>query len=378
MADLPKGITLRADGRYMWRFQYAGVSYSGYCKTVTEAKKALRDRRYEVEHGVFSKELAIQLDAWFIEWLNTYKVADCKESTLNLYRETYKRYIKPEFGKKQIKKLRADMIQRFVNRIAREYSKSIASTVNFLLYDSLKQATRNGIISRNPMESTTPPKFRKSEKKKALTAEEERAFLEEAQTSSYYPLYRLASLTGMRMGEVLGLQWSDVDFRKGEIHITHTMNYIPGHGQYLDTPKSAASRRIIPMEKHSEVYRLLKDWQQQQRLQRMRAGQYWQPLDGMEDNVFTTNHGTPHYDMNIRTDQRKIVKRLEEQGVEIGTCTFHTLRHCFATRCIENGMDAKALQAILGHSTFSTTVDLYVDVMEETKREEMKKVTMAL
>ncbi|MCD7842442.1 MAG: tyrosine-type recombinase/integrase [Lachnospiraceae bacterium] len=72
------------------------------------------------------------------------------------------------------------------------------------------------------------------------------------------------------------------------------------------------------------------------------------------------------------------MKRLEEQGVEIGTCTFHTLRHCFATRCIENGMDVKTLQAILGHSTFSMTVDLYVDVMEETKREEMKKVAAAL
>ncbi|MCD8221016.1 MAG: site-specific integrase [Clostridiales bacterium] len=377
-SKLPKGISLRADGRYMWRFQYGGVTYSGYCKNVTEAKKALRDKKYEVEHGISGKEQAIIMDAWFPEWLNTYKAADCKESTLNLYRNVYKRYIQPEFGKKQIRKLRGDMLQRFVNKAAGEYSKAVASTINFLLYDSLRQAARNGLIVKNPMENTTPPKFRKREKKGALTEEAQKAFLEEAQKSVYYPLYRLATLTGMRIGEVLGLQWSDVDFRKGEIHITHTMSYIPGRGQYLDEPKSAMSRRIIPMEKHSEAYKLLKDWRKQQGLQRLQAGQFWKPLEGMENLVFTTNHGTPHYDMNIRTDQRKIVARLKEQGVEIDTCTFHTLRHCFATRCIENGMDVKTLQMILGHSTFSMTVDLYVDVMEETKREEMKKVAAAL
>lgn len=375
---LPQGITLRKDGRYMWRFKYAGTTYSGYSKKISEAKKSMRDKRYEVEHGIYSKEQNIIYDAWFNEWIEVYKSAVCKPSTINLYKNVYNRYIKKIFGKKQVKSLRAEVIQKFVNEMAGKYSKAVVSTINFLLYDSLQQAVRNRIIARNPMENNTPPKYKNSEKKKALTAETERIFLNAAKESCYYPLYRMASLTGMRIGEILGLRWQNIDFDKGEISITHTMCYIPQKGQYLDAPKSAASRRIIPMEKQSEVYELLKEWRKKQLRQRLQAGEYWKPLKGMEDIVFTTNHGTPHYDMNVRTDQRKIVEQLKKNGVEIDICTFHTLRHCFATRCIENGMDPKALQAILGHSTFAMTMDLYCDVMEDTKRKEMLKIAAAL
>ena len=374
---LPTGITLRKDGRYMWRFKYAGVTYSGYSRKLPDAKKALRDKRYEVEHGLYSKEKAILFDTWFVEWLNVYKRADCKDSTINLYENVYNRYIKTVFGKKQVKNLRADMIQKFINKAAAERSKTVASTINFLLYDSLRQAARNGIISKNPMDNTTPPKFKESRKGKALSAEVEKQFLDAAKDSYYYPLYRMASLTGMRIGEVLGLQWQDVDFEHGEIHITHKLCYVPGRGQYLDAPKSEASRRIIPMEKGSELYTLLKEWRSKQRLQKFKVGKYWQPLPGMEHIVFTSNHGTPHFDMNVRTDQRKIVAEMNEAGINID-CTFHTLRHCFATRCIENGMDPKVLQAILGHSTFAMTMDLYCDVMEDTKRKELSKIMAAL
>ncbi|MBR5317324.1 MAG: site-specific integrase [Lachnospiraceae bacterium] len=338
----------------------------------------MRDKRYEVEHGIYSKEQNILFDAWFNEWLEVYKSADCKYSTLNLYKNVYERYIKKEFGKKRIKTIRGDMIQRFINSVANKYSKSVASTINFLLYDALRQAVRNGIIARNPMDNTTPPKFKEQERKEALTEEDQRIFLDAAKSSRYYPLYRLATLTGMRIGEILGLQWKDIDFESAEIHINHTMCYVPGRGQYLDTPKSIASRRIIPMEKDGEIFVLLKDWKKEQMKQRMLVGKYWQPLNGLEDIVFTSERGTPHYDMNIRTDQRTIIRKLREKGIDLGHCTFHTLRHCFATRCIENGMDPKVLQALLGHSTFSMTMDLYCSVMESTKRKEMKKVMNAL
>ncbi|MCD8363022.1 MAG: site-specific integrase [Lachnospiraceae bacterium] len=378
MADLPKGITLRADGRYMWRFVYEGEAYCGYCKTISEAKKELRDRRYEVEHGINSKQRAVTLNAWFEEWLDTYKIAVCKESTIRTYRYTYEWHIKPMLGGKQLRKIRPDMIQKLLNKEAGEFSEATAKRVKALLHNCLQQAVRVELISRNPMDSTNPPRYRKTEKRGALSEKDERAFLEEARTSQYYPLYRMASLTGMRSGEILGLQWDNVDFQKGEIHVTHTLKNDTGRGQYLDTPKSESSRRIIPMEKGGALYNLLRKQRQDQRLQRIQAGQYWQPREGLENMVFTTRYGTPFFAVSVWTDQKRIIERLREQGVEIGNFSFHGLRHCFATRCIENGMDLKTLQAILGHSTLSTTADLYVDVMEETKREEMKKIAAAL
>ena len=70
---LPTGITLRKDGRYMWRFKYAGVEYSGYSQKLGDCKKVLTAKRYEVEHGIYSKEQQITFDAWFTEWMGTYR-----------------------------------------------------------------------------------------------------------------------------------------------------------------------------------------------------------------------------------------------------------------------------------------------------------------
>lgn len=377
-SSLPAGITLRKDGRYMWRFKYNGQQYTGYAKTITEAKKQLRDRRYEAEHGLYSKQKSILFNAWFTEWISTYKAMSCKESTLNTYRNTYKRYIQPVFGQRKIKDIKPEQIQRFMNEKAKQYSQTVAAEINFLLYDSLEQAAKNGIITRNPMTNTTAPKYRKPERKKALSAEHEKAFLQAVKESSYFPIYRTATLSGMRIGELLGLSWNDVDFAHEEIRITHTLSCTTEKGQYMDTPKSKASRRAIPMHKGGELYSLLKKQRTDQKRQQLRAGQYWKPKAGMENLVFTSETGTPHYPENIRTHHRAAIRKMQEAGSDIPYFTFHTLRHCFATRCIEAGMDPKTLQAIMGHSTFSMTMDLYCDVMEETKQREMKKVQAAL
>ena len=376
--ELPAGITLRKDGRYMWRFKYDGQQYTGYSKKLTEAKKAMRNKRYEVEHGIYGKEKNVSFSAWFEEWLETYKKPVLKESTYDLYLKTYQWHIKPVFGTQKIKSLRTEQIQRFMNDMAREYSKTVAATVNFLLYDSLQQAARNRIIAQNPMENTTPPKYTTPEPKKALTPQHEKELLEAVKDSQYFPVYRAATLSGMRIGELLGLKWECVDFDREEIRVRNTLSYISGKGMYLDTPKSAASRRMIPMNKAGELFKLMKARHLKQLQDRLKAGKYWDPLPGMETLVFTTTAGRPLYDVNIRTHHKKVIKQLQAAGSDIPMHTFHTLRHCFATRCIEAGMDPKTLQAILGHSTMAMTMDLYCDVMEETKREAMKKVQAIL
>lgn len=370
MADkkkLPKGISfVPKRSLYRWRFRYDGKDYVGYCKTLKQAEKELSDKRYEVEHGMYCKEENITFDDWFNTWIDTYKT-NCKESTLHQYKETYKRYIEPEFGKRKLKLLRPEQLQTFANKMAGKYSATVFRECNFLLYDAFQQAVKNRIINRNPMEYVTMPKTKERKKKGALSADQQQAFLKEAESCEYYRLFKLSTLTGMRIGEIIGLQWSDVDFKNREIHVTHTMSYIPKKGQYLDKPKSKASLRTIPMIESAHI--LLKE---------QRKNQKQQKLAGIENLVFTSQNGTGIYDTNIRTAMRRICDKLNDQGIDRYNCTFHTLRHCFATRCIENGMEPKTLQTILGHTTLAMTMDLYCDVMEQTKKEAMQKIANAL
>ena len=380
-STLPIGISYRENkDLFMWRFKHQGVTFSGYSKTLADAKKELRNKRYEVEHGTYHKEKHVTLDTWFNEWIDVYKVPVCKESTLNFYLQVYKRYISPVFGKKKIKDIKPEQIQKFVNGMAKAYSEATAGTCNFLLYDCLRQAAANEAIVKNPMTNTTVPKFKKPEKKKALPQQQVFDFLEYTQKidCSYYSVFRTLTLSGLRIGECLGLTWDDVDFDNEELHVRRTLVYFPKKGFYLDRPKSDAGLRDIPMKKGGELYNLLKKRRIEQFEQRTKAENVWQPMAGLENLVFTTKVGTPHHDTNIRKMMKAIIKEMQGKGYDIPEFTPHTFRHSFATRCLENGMNPKTLQVILGHSTFAITMDLYVDVMKDTCREEMAMVAEAL
>lgn len=374
-STLPKGVTLRKDGRYMWRCKYEGKQYSGYEKTAKEAEKALRNKKYELEHGIYAKTTRLNMDTWFETWITNYRT-NCKPTTIEIYRKTYKRYISPEFGKKQLKALKPEQIQKFLNRMANTYSKSVFGNINFLLYDLLDQAVKNQLLVQNPMQYTTRPATKKREKRRALSRSETTAFFAAAEGNYYYDMFRLSTLTGLRIGEVTGLQWQDVDLKKKEIYVRHTLAWITGKGYFLQEPKSENSRRTVPLP--DKAVNLLRARKIAQGKHRLAYGEYWQPLPGLPNLVFTTRYGTPIDGNNIRREMRIILAGMKEKGTDITWASFHTLRHTFATRCIEEGMKPKTLQHILGHATLAITMDLYCDVMEDTKREEMAKIADAL
>ena len=372
--ELPKGITKRSDGRYMGRFQHQGEVFTFYDFDLKKLQKEMANKRYEVEHGLYAKETNITVDSWFHTWMEDYKKNSVKYGTYKLYQDEYNNHIKKPLGKKRLADIRNEHIQRLFNQMAKMYSRKTISLVKIILSGMCKQAVRNRIIQRNPVENTTLPKENRNKEFRVMTVEEQKQFLKFAAESIYYEVYVVALGTGMRNGELRALQWSDIDFEKKIIHVNGTLKYIAKGAQtyMIDTPKSASSRRDIPML--DNVHMILKRQKRQQLENKMLLGERWCPQAGFENLVFTGAFGRCITDSAIYQDMLKIEEKIRAAGYEFEHVKPHTLRHTFATRGLENGIPPKVMQELLGHTSITMTMDIYSHVLPDTKANEIQKI----
>lgn len=384
---LPKGITLRKDGLYMGRFKYQNETYTIYGKNIKKLEKQLAELRYEVEHGLKGKGDNMTLNAWFDVWLHDYKSKTVRESTMVRYTDQYNQYIKKELGLRRLSQIKPIMLQRHFNQMAAvDYStKTIADTYN-VLHSMFKLALQNNIIFRNPCDAVILPKTKEKDRR-VLTIEEQKEVLEHAKGRICEPLVRVALGTGMRAGELQGLTWDDIDFKNREIHVNKTLVYIRdrANGKYyfkFQSPKTKSGSRTIPMQE--DVFQALKRQRVQVKEMQIHATNWNQEL-GFENLVFLNVTGRPRQGMDFRNDLDRIEKAInkdrkkqaKEQGKEFEPIPHfhpHSLRHTFATRCFEAGIDAKMVQNYLGHASIAITMDLYTHVTEDKARAEMEKL----
>ncbi len=224
--ELPKGITQRKDGRYQARYMFEGKRITIYDKDLKQLEKKLRSALYEVEHGIHAKLEKITLDAWFKTWIKEYKALTVKENTIRTYEIIYEHHIKKKLGKKKLKELRSEHIQTQLNSMARaNYSNSTIELASIILNSMLKQAIKNGIISVNPMFAVNIPRKREKKMIHALTREEQEMFMSHVKGTEYEILFTVALSTGMRIGELSGLEWENVDFGNGVIKVRKTLLY---------------------------------------------------------------------------------------------------------------------------------------------------------
>lgn len=369
---LPKGVTLRKDGRYMGRFTYQGESYVVYEKSAKEAKKALEALYYEVSHGIYAKQTEITVSEWFNTWIAEYKVNTVKQGTITAYTNSYNNYIENVLGRKKLRDVRAEHIQRLYNEMNRQgFNRSTIEIVSVVLGGMYKQAYKNGLILKNPVPLATLPKASEYKERRVLSKDEQTIFMEYAQKSSYSDIFEFALGTGMRGGEIRGLTWDNIDFKRKLIHVKNTLVRETGY-YFLDTPKTKSSNRDVPMLQN--VYELLLQKRKQQSECRLHAGENWRPDENLQNLVFTTNVGTPVDKEYLKNSMDAIVQHINNDGIKFEHITMHTFRHSFATRCIENGVTPQTLKAILGHSKLSMTMDLYAHVLPDTKAEEIEKI----
>lgn len=294
------------------------------------------------------------------EWLKRRK-NQLKDSTFVKYGSVLRRYIKPQFGEYTPGQITSAMIDDFSEKLlyGSGLSPKTVKDILTILYSVVKYAAKQ-TTGTVPMIDILYPKEVKQERR-VLSREEERKFvrflLAEQDDCKFGIL--LALMTGLRIGELCALQWGAVSLSERTIRIMSTMQRLqnledpagPRTKIVISTPKTDHSIRTIPMTAYLEM------------LCRKRG------MHSREDYVLT---GTGKY-MEPRTLQYRLKRYAAACG--LNNVHFHTLRHTFATRCVEVGFEIKSLSEILGHSTTKTTMECYVHSSLELKRENMEKLS---
>lgn len=385
---LPKGISIRKDGRYQARYTLNGKRYTIYGNTLKEVEKKLRDAKYEIDHGIYTKPDRITVDAWYKTWLKEYRENVVRETTIIGNKKCYK-HVKPEIGQMKLQMVRPEHIQRILNRMKNEgyssgYIENTRQTMNMIFH----QAHMNGIIITNPVERSILPKAEDEEDnphRRALTEQEQQLFLKYvAKRKPFYAdIFYVGFSTGMRVGEINALEWQDIDFSKMEIHVNGTMIKIAGKDYYKGPVKTGESRRTIPML--PEIAKRLRDHKLEQAKLRMMIGDKWKPVKGLEHLVFTTMFGKPLMTLSVgryinstvnavNREEEKRAKKEHREPELMETFCPHSMRHTFATRALERGIPPKVVQSYLGHSTIDVTMNIYTHVTAELEREEIRKI----
>lgn len=386
---LPKGITKRADGRYQGRFTFQGERYTLYDRDIKTLQKKMADTRYEMEHGIYMDAKNMTLDTFFQTWLSEIKENTVKENTLSVYQEIYKVHIAPMLGKMQVSGISKLMVQRLLNSMSKNgLSPNTLAKTKAILYSVFKEAMENRMISYNPCENITIK--REKTERRVLSYEEQKKFLTAISGSRYEMLCILGLSTGLRIGELSGLRWSDIHFEEKTLSVERTYIYLHDvkNHQMRDvfhSPKTKTSCRTIRLL--DSTLELLKAHKEKQEQEKAALGDGWQPIEDGEDLVFTTKNGKPVRGLNVAEtlnhyiDQmnRKEAAEAAKEGREpviFERITPHTLRHTFATRAFESGIPPKVVQQILGHSSLEMTMDLYTHVTEDVQAREIQKLSL--
>lgn len=359
------------EARYMDRF---GKKRSVYAKTLTEVAKKQRKKIFENEQQVNVVDDKMTLDAWYEKWITVCKT-HCRDTTKRTYEIQYNR-IREMLGWRKLNSLNLVVLQDAFNKLG---SDKMRSDCKALLVDMLNRAIETDLLNKNPAIGINPIiEGPMKHEKRILSAYEMKLLLDNSKGGMMYPIFVVALGTGMRIGEILGLTWNCVDFKKENIRVEKTLVYLPGDGKTaryeFHRTKTVAGNRIIPMTKAvKDILILQKD-------KREHIATVFSPRKGFEDLVFTSKTNNPLNAANIKDAINYIVARINRENPDyfFEHLTPHGLRHTFATNCIEKGMPPKTLQKIMGHTSLQMTMDLYCHVREETLRDEMDKVAFLL
>lgn len=388
---LKEGEYQRANGTYEYKWRdRRRKRHSIYAKTLDELREKELDVVRDVLDGIRVDESDLTINDLYELWVQLKR--GLKDNTFQNYQYMYRQFVQSDFGCSKIRDLKRSDVRAFYNRLADDQHLKVATIdcVHTVLHQVLDLAVEDDYIRYNPSDNALKElkkaHYNDSVKRKALTVAEQKLFEDflkkPGQYNKWYPIFVVMLWTGMRVGEVTGLRWCDIDLEAETIDINHTLVYYnKGHNDGLsfaiNTPKTKAGERVVPM-----LPQVKEAFLQEKKNQEEFGIKCNITVDGYTDFIFLNRFGGTQHQGTLNKALRHIIRECNyavldnrkddnAEVVLLPKFSNHSLRHTFATRMCEAGINIKAMQSILGHADAETTMDIYAEATSDLKRSEL-------
>jgi len=350
----------RKDGRWVAALTVNGKRKLVYAKSQAEARRRLAELQQEVGRtGIIARPGKRTVNDLLDVWLDT---AQLRVTTRTGYEKVLRTHVRSVLGGMRLARLSPDHLQKLYSRLD---GKRTPSKVHRILHRALAQAVLWGWLATNPADRVAAPTYTAARRTLWTEAQLQR-FLDASATHRYAPLWVLALASGLRQGELLGLQWADLDLEHGVLAVRRTLHRIKGQ-LVTQPPKTRAGERVMTLP--PSTVQVLRHWRSVQAAERLAAAGQW----AAEDWVFTNAAGDPLPDQTIIHALRDLCVR---QGLpNIG---HHGLRHLHATLLLAQGLPVPAVSARLGHANPQITMSVYAHALPAQDQQSADAIGRAL